>query len=147
MKSFEAVGNNPIYTVVSAEDIANTGSQHAYDHMVLAGTTERFDSIAALAEACQMPHFPETMQKLDLKDGAYYASKAITEIYGTYGGVAVDESGHVLSTEDAVIKGLYACGEVTGSRDFQLTGAYAGGLGPALTMGHVTGLTILSDLK
>ncbi len=146
MKSFEAVGNNPIYTVVSADDIANTGSQHAYDHMVLAGTAERFDSITALAEACQMPNLPETMQKLGLEDGAYYASKALAEIYGTYGGVAVDEFGHVLNTEDAVMEGLYACGEVTGSRDFQITGAYAGGLGPALTMGHVTGLAILSDL-
>jgi len=53
----------------------------------------------------------------------------------------------VLNTEDAVIEGLYACGEVTGSRNFQITGAYAGGLGTALTTGHITGLTILSDLK
>ena len=64
-----------------------------------------------------------------------------------YGGVAVDESGHVLNTEDAVIEGLYACGEVTGSRNFQITGAYAGGFGTALTTVHITGLTILSDLK
>lgn len=147
MKSFEAAGNNQIYTVVSAADIASTGSQKAYDHMVLAGTAERFDSISALAEAYNMPKLPETMQELGLEDGAYYASKAIVEIYGTYGGVAVDESGHVLDMEDSVMAGLYACGEVTGSRDFQITGAYAGGLGPALTMGHVTGLAILNDLK
>lgn len=117
------------------------------DHMVLAGTAERFDSISALAEACNMPKLPETMQELGLEDGAYYASRAIAEIYGTYGGVAVDESGHVLDMEGSVMAGLYACGEVTGSRDFQITGAYAGGLGPALTMGHVTGLAILNDLK
>ena len=146
MKTFEAVGNNPFYTVVSAEDIANAGSQHAYDHMVLAGTAERFASIEELAAAYQLPKLAETIQALGLEDGAYYASKAIAEIYGTYGGVAVDEAGHVLDTEDHVIGGLYACGEVTGSRDFQLTGAYAGGLGPALTTGHIAGLTILDDL-
>ena len=147
MKTFEAIGNNPFYTVVSAEDIANAGSQHAYDHMVLAGTAERFDSLSDLATAYQLPNLAETIHALGLEDGAYYASKAISEIYGTYGGVAVDESGHVLSTEDNVISGLYACGEVTGSRDFQLTGAYAGGLGPALTTGHLAGLAILEDLS
>ena len=146
MKTFEAIGNKPFYTVVSAEDIANAGSQHAYDHMVLAGTAERFDSIAELAEACQMPNLAETMQALGLNDGAYYASKAIAEIYGTYGGIAVDEVGHVLNTADEVMAGLYACGEVTGSHDFQLTGAYAGGLGPAMTTGHITGMTILGKL-
>lgn len=63
------------------------------------------------------------------------ASCAISEIYGTYGGVAVDLGGYVLNEKEGVVPALYACGKVADSGDFHETGAYAGGLGPALTMG------------
>ena len=147
MKTFEAIGNEKFYTIISAEEIEKNGSQKDFDHMVIAGTTKKYDSIGDIAKECELPNLPATMEELGLPDGAYYASPAIAEIYGTYGGVAVDEAGHVMNTDDALISGLYACGEVTGSRDYQLTGAYAGGLGPALTMGHVTGLTVAEDAK
>lgn len=147
MKTFLSVGKEPFYTVVSAEDIGGgIGSQEAYDHMVLAGTAERFNSIAELAEKCELPNLADTLASLGLEDGAYYACKAVSMIYGTYGGVAVDLQGHALNNDDAIVPGLYACGEVTGSRDFQETGAYAGGLGPALTTGHIAALTAIGDM-
>ena len=147
MKTFLSIGKEQFYTVISVEDVAATNSQAPFDHMVLAGTAERFDSIAALAEKCELPKLADTMNSLGLEDGAYYACRAISKIYGTYGGVAVDLEGHALNNVDAVVPGLYACGEVTGSRDFQETGAYAGGLGPALTTGHIAGLTVIADIE
>ncbi len=87
------------------------------------------------------------MQEIGAEDGAYYVSKAVSCIYGTYGGIAVDDHGHVLNENDEMISGLYACGEVTGSHDFQVNHAYAGGLGPALVMGSVTAETAAADLK
>ena len=147
MKTFLSVGKEQFYTVVSADDIANAGSQEAYDHMVLAGTADRFESIQSLAEKCELPKLVDTMASLGLEDGAYYACRASAEIYGTYGGIAVDLEGHALGNDDKTVPGLYACGEVTGSRDFQETGAYAGGLGPALTTGHIAGLTAIKELS
>ncbi len=44
----------------------------------------------------------------------YYARKSIPTVHHTMGGVKIDGSAHVIDTNNAVIPGLYACGEVTG---------------------------------
>jgi len=52
----------------------------------------------------------------------------------TYGGVKIDDAGRVLTQQDAVIKGLYAAGEMVGGVFFE---GYPGGSG--LTSGAVFG--------
>ena len=44
----------------------------------------------------------------------YYARKSIPTVHHTMGGVKIDGETHVINTNNEVIPGLYACGEVTG---------------------------------
>ena len=50
----------------------------------------------------------------DLSKAPYYAIKIAPGIHHTMGGVKINTSCEVLTTEDVAIPGLYAAGEVTG---------------------------------
>lgn len=50
----------------------------------------------------------------DLAEGPWYAAKIAPGIHHCMGGVEINTSAEVMSTEGAVIPGLYAAGEVTG---------------------------------
>ena len=50
----------------------------------------------------------------DLAQGPWYASPVAPGIHHTMGGVKINTNTEVISTEDAIIPGLFACGEVTG---------------------------------
>lgn len=56
-------------------------------------------------------------------------------IYGSMGGIAVDEDYRVLTTSGAPISGLFATGEVIGRN-------YGGGLNGATTSGCETGIDV-----
>ncbi|MFL4468426.1 FAD-dependent tricarballylate dehydrogenase TcuA [Tateyamaria armeniaca] len=71
-------------------------------------------------------------QKLDT--GPFRAFPVTGGITFTYGGVKVDETGHVLTADGAQIPGLFACGEMVGGVFFA---GYPGGSG--LTSGAVFG--------
>lgn len=75
----------------------------------------------------------------------YYAALVTPSMQSTYGGIKVDEKGHVVSTEGKVIPGLYAAGSTSGH------GAAAGEVGFALIVavvyGDVVGETVVEDLK
>lgn len=71
-------------------------------------------------------------QRID--QGPYRAFPVTGGITFTYGGLKVNESGNVLSTEGTPIEGLYACGELVGGVFFA---GYPGGSG--LTSGAVFG--------
>ena len=50
------------------------------------------------------------------------------------------------TTKDEIIPGLYAAGEVIGSREYRLTGAYGGGLGTGYSTGWIAAQTIAEEL-
>ena len=68
-------------------------------------------------------------------------------IYGTYGGIYADDASRVLNENDEVIPGLYAAGEVIGSREYQANGAYAGGLAPAFAVGYIAANSAAEDIN
>ncbi|MEL1136514.1 flavocytochrome c [Desulfitobacterium sp. THU1] len=75
----------------------------------------------------------------------YYAALVTPSMQSTYGGIKVDKTGHVISTEEKVIPGLYAAGSTSGH------GAAAGEVGYALIVavvyGDVVGEAVVADLK
>ncbi len=99
-----------------------------------------------MVEALNLPELTATFEILGLEDGVYYAGLSTAGIYGIYGGIAADLDGYILDNDDAVIPGLYAAGEVIGSRNFQLHGFYAGGLGPGMVTGNIAANTVAADI-
>ncbi|MGX7198114.1 flavocytochrome c [Enterococcus olivae] len=56
----------------------------------------------------------ETAMDNDLSSGPFYAIAIAPGIHHTMGGVKINTNAEVINTDDAVIPGLYAAGEVTG---------------------------------
>ena len=69
----------------------------------------------------------------------FYAVPIYPMPYQTYGGIAVDVDGHVLSADGAVMPGLYAAGICTGSFAAQAGLFYLGGVSQSLAFGRQAG--------
>lgn len=121
------------YLVLNQEIVdSNANIQGYYD----IGVLQKFDTIADMAEFMDVeesvlqetmdkwnaavaqendPEFNSKFQWLrDLSAGPWYSVAVSPGIHHTMGGIVINTNAEVLSTEDQVIPGLYACGEVTG---------------------------------
>lgn len=121
------------YLVLNQEIVdSNANIQGYYD----IGVLQKFDTIADMAEFMDVDEsvLQETMDKWnaavaqendpefkskfqwirDLSTGPWYSVAVSPGIHHTMGGIVINTNTEVLSTEDKVIPGLYACGEVTG---------------------------------
>ena len=58
--------------------------------------------------------FNRTSFALPLEKSPFYAIKVTAGIHHTMGGLKIDDHARVLKTDDTIIKGLYAAGEITG---------------------------------
>lgn len=74
-----------------------------------------------------------------IEDGPFYAVAINGLPYTTYGGIAVDVDGHVLTTDGGTIPALYAAGLCTGSFAEQAGVFYLGGMAQALAFGRQAG--------
>lgn len=72
------------------------------------------------------------------KEGPYYGAKVQSAVHMTKGGVVADEKTRVLDNDGAVVKGLYAAGEVTST-----SAAYSG----AVVFGRLAGEEAAESLK
>ena len=129
------MGNEKYYILSTAEYLESAKSESDLAHDIMSGSVVKYDSMEAVMEACGMPNLPETLAAHELADASsYYVSPARAALYSTYGGIGVDDVGHVLTEADEPIPHLYAVGEVIGSKDYQVNGFYVGQLGQAMTM-------------
>lgn len=146
MEVYKAIGTEQYYVITSEAEVQLAGLEAGYEHLVLAGSTKRFESIEEMATALDMPELVNTLKELGLEDGAYYAGLSTAGVYGTYGGLNTDDGARVLNTAGEAIPGLYAAGEVIGNRSFQQTGTYAGGVAPGMLVGVIAGNTVFADI-
>lgn len=146
MEVYKAIGSEQYYVITADAEIQPYGLGAGYDHLVLAGSTKRFESIEEMATALDMPELANTLAELGLEDGVYYAGLSTAGVYGTYGGLNTDDAARVLNTSGEAIPGLYAAGEVIGNRAFQGNGTYAGGVAPGMLVGVIAGNTVLADI-
>lgn len=51
---------------------------------------------------------------VEMTKGPWYACRKVPTVHHTMGGVVIDTDAHVMNESGSIIKGLYACGEVTG---------------------------------
>ena len=144
MKVFREIGNTQFYNLCRVEE---SYAEEEYERMVQAGSVQKFDTLDEIIEACGTTELKATAEAIGLGEGPYYIGKSIAGIYGTYGGIATDEEGRVVNNQDVVIPGLYAAGEVIGSRDYQAFGVYGGGLGPGLATGVYAGNAVADDIN
>lgn len=133
-----AIDNGGLFYLIADDLIKETAyntSQEKIDAQVEAGTLFRSDTIEGLAEQLGMepsvlaetianynsyvdqghdPEFNKGAFDLKVVKAPFYATPRKPAVHHTMGGLKIDTKAHVLNTENQVIPGLYAAGEVAG---------------------------------
>lgn len=147
------IGTEKYYVIETLEDLESTYvlpndvTKAEYEHLLLAGSVVRLEGIQAIKDQFGLPNLDQTFEQLGLDpNGTFYVSEAKAGIYGTYGGIDIDDASRALNNSGEPIPGLYAAGEVIGSREYRLTGAYGGGLGTGYSTGWIAAQTIAEEI-
>ena len=155
------------YFIFDAEGEALATKLMVYDdYLYDTGDLMEFDSIEQMAEELDLPNLVETVNTtmdnalngaedplgnpslpvFEL-NGKMYAIQVENGPYITHGGVKIDVNTHVLTADDAIIPGLYAAGDVTGSAEERDGVAYGNGATQSVAFGMVAGETIAKDIS
>ncbi len=134
METFKAIGNRTFYGVWSKADADSVPGLLSMEGHVKAGAVKEFKSMSAILETYDLPHLVDTLSGLGYtEDETYYVAIGRPGIYGTMGGIAVNDNYQVVTTDGGVVSGLFATGEVIGRN-------YGGGLNGATTSGYEAGI-------
>lgn len=136
METFKAIGNNTYYGVWSKADAESIQGLLSMEEHVKAGALKEFPSMSSILETYDLPNLIDTLTGLGYEeDETYYVAIARPGIYGTMGGIEVDENYRVVTTDGSTIPGLFATGEVIGRN-------YGGALNGATISGYQTGIAL-----
>ena len=145
--AFKQNGNDTFYQIQSPADVAATMNEEEVEHGLSSGSVFEYHSVAEIAEAYNLPNLEETMSGLGYAaEDTYYVCPVKPYAYSTYGGIDIDEKGHVLNSSDEIIPGLYAVGEVTGSVDYKNLGVYIGQVGQGMEESIIAARTITEEI-
>ena len=136
------------------------------EHYFDLGLVTEAESIKELSEKIKTPNLEQTIERYNLMTEKgidedfgrtvnlkgvsgehYYAIGARPAIYVSFGGIKIDEGGHVLRKDGSIINGLFAAGEVTGSMEAQEGRAYTSGLAQAMVFGKIAAGNAVFELK
>lgn len=81
-----------------------------------------------------------------IETGPFYAVQIYPGDLGTKGGLVTDNAGRVLTTDGAVIPGLFAAGNTTASVMGRTYPGAGGTIGPALTFGFLAAEAASTDV-
>lgn len=138
---------------------------NGYTAMFEKGEAVHYDTVAAAAEACNLPNLQASIDAnntaalsgeadafgrkgcpyIETRTGIWMIQVDPT-FYLTTAGLAIDVDCHVLNTEKQPIAGLYAAGDVCGSIEEKDAKQYGMGFDAALCYGYIMGETLKKEL-
>lgn len=138
---------------------------NGYTAMFEKGEAVHYDTVAAAAEACNLPNLQASIDAnntaalsgeadafgrkgcpyIETRTGIWMIQVDPT-FYLTTAGLAIDTDCHVLDTERNPIAGLYAAGDVCGSIEEKDAKQYGMGFDAALCYGYIMGETLKREL-
>ena len=125
--------SNPVF--VKADTIEELADTLSLDAETLKKTVETYNATVGTTD-----EFGREINLAISTDGPFYAIQLFNRYYATLGGLHIDSDMHVLNTNQEVIDGLYAAGEVVGGLEGDIY--YPGSLFSwAITSGHNAGLS------
>ena len=131
MKAYEAMGSDTFYTLFTQKDVDESGEDPAIlEEFLRSKSLQQYDSMSALLEAYPLASLQETLEGLGYtEEDVFFIATARAGIYGTMGGIAVDDDFRVLLNDGSVIPGLFAAGETIGRN-------YGGAIGVGTQSGY-----------
>lgn len=98
--------------VVQSDTIEGLAKELGLDEDTLVSTVNTWNE--AVANQNDTEFGRNTGMEKDISVGPFYAIKIAPGVHHTMGGIEINTNAEVISTEDTVIPGLFAAGEVTG---------------------------------
>ncbi len=123
--------------VAAADTIEELGHRMQVNAAAFAAEVAKYNGYVEAGEDADFGKTLTGCQKIEA--APFYAVPIYPMPYQTYGGIAVDVDGHVLSADGAVMPGLYAAGVCTGSFAAQAGLFYLGGVSQSLAFGRQAG--------
>jgi uncharacterized protein with FMN-binding domain/succinate dehydrogenase/fumarate reductase flavoprotein subunit len=118
----ELAVNNPRF--FKADSVADLARRINITPAVLQYSLSRYNQLCRAGQDTDLWKNPAYLKAME--NGPWYAVKAYMQFFGTVGGVVSDENAAVLHTNGRPIPGLYAAGEVSTHKLFNLS--YTGGV-------------------
>jgi uncharacterized protein with FMN-binding domain/succinate dehydrogenase/fumarate reductase flavoprotein subunit len=142
LKEELAAGNSRFF---KADTIADLARQINITPTVLRYTLSRYNQLCRAGQDTDLWKNPAYLKVME--NGPWYAVKAYMQFFGTVGGIVSDENAAVLHTSGRVIPGLYAAGEVSTHKLFNLS--YTGGVavGDNIIYGWIAGKNAAAHAK
>ena len=141
METFKAIGNKTFYGIWSQGDAESVPGLLSMKGHIEAGAVKEYPSMSAILEDYDLPNLIDTLTGLGYaEDETFYVAIGRPGIYGTMGGIEVDENYRVMKTDGEFIPGLFATGEVIGRN-------YGGALGGACKSGYEAGIGLANVLS
>lgn len=97
--------------VFKADTLEELAKMLDIDGAALVKTVEIFNSYV---DQKNDPEYSRTLWDLKIEKAPFYGVKRSPSVHHTMGGLKINAYAQVLDTKDAIIPGLFACGEVTG---------------------------------
>ena len=99
------------HNLVKADTLQEAAEAFGIDAAKLAETIENYNK---MVDAQTDTQFERKSMNMKIEQGPFYIVAATPAIHHTMGGIKINTNAEVLSTENQIIPGLYAAGEVTG---------------------------------
>lgn len=100
--------------VTAADTVAELASATGMDATKLQASIDSYNATVAGTQEDPFGFKANNTADAQLTEGPWYACKKVPTVHHTMGGVEISVDSEVLDSSDQPIKGLYACGEVTG---------------------------------
>jgi urocanate reductase len=97
--------------VFKADTLEELAAMLGIDGAALVKTVETFNGYV---DQKNDPEYGRTLWDLKIEKAPFYGVKRSPSVHHTMGGLKINANAQVLNTENAIIPGLFACGEVTG---------------------------------
>jgi fumarate reductase flavoprotein subunit len=100
--------------VTAADTLDELASSTGMDPSKLKASIDTYNAVVSGAQTDPLGFTANNTADAQMTEGPWYACKKVPTVHHTMGGLEIDVNSEVLNTNDQPIKGLYACGEVTG---------------------------------
>ncbi len=121
----------------TADSVAELAKQINITPTVLMYTLGRYNSLCEAGEDADLFKNPNYL--VPMHDGPWYAIKARMQFFGTVGGVVSDENAAVLREDGSPIPGLFAAGEASNHKLYNLSYTGAVSLSDNIVFGRIAG--------
>lgn len=101
-------------SVIEADTLEELAEKTGMSYENLQAAIDNYNAVVRGEKEDELGFLANNQADAELLEGPWYACKKVPTVHHTMGGLKINVNAEVLDTNDQIIEGLFACGEVTG---------------------------------